>query len=142
MGSKSGTRSSRLFLLEMMIAVLFFSLGSAVCIQAFVRAHTDSLRAQELAFSSSAVSSAANALRYGGQDLGEYLPGAVAQGEGRTLVYYDDSFAPCGEAEASYILEITTRREADVTYSDLQMTGPDQTVLYALSLHYPTGGAA
>ena len=82
MGSKSGTRSSRLFLLEMMIAVLFFSLGSAVCIQAFVRAHTDSLRAQELAFSSSAVSSAANALRYGGQDLGEYLPGAVAQGKG------------------------------------------------------------
>ena len=36
------------FLLELMIAILFFCLASAVCVQIFVKAHTTSRETQEL----------------------------------------------------------------------------------------------
>ena len=47
MKGTSAKRSS-LFLLELIIAILFFSLTSAVCVQIFVRAHLISRQTQEL----------------------------------------------------------------------------------------------
>ena len=41
-------KRSSLFLLELIIAILFFSLTSAVCVQIFVRAHLISRQTQEL----------------------------------------------------------------------------------------------
>ena len=37
---RTPAKRSSLFLLELMIAILFFCLASAVCVQIFVKAHT------------------------------------------------------------------------------------------------------
>lgn len=45
---RTPAKRSSLFLLELMIAILFFCLASAVCVQIFVKAHTTSRGTQEL----------------------------------------------------------------------------------------------
>ena len=55
---------SGLFLLELIFVILFFSLGSAVCIQAFTKAHLTSQKAQDLSFASLKASETASVLKY------------------------------------------------------------------------------
>ena len=45
---RTPAKRSSLFLLELIIAILFFSLTSAVCVQFFARAHQISRQTQEL----------------------------------------------------------------------------------------------
>ena len=55
---------SSLFLIELIIAILFFSAGSAVCVRAFAQARLMSQAAADLSFASAQVSAAASAVRY------------------------------------------------------------------------------
>ena len=55
---------SSLFLIELIIAILFFSAGSAVCVRAFAQARLTSQAAADLSFASAQVSAAASAVRY------------------------------------------------------------------------------
>lgn len=48
MRQRNRARSSSLFLLELIIAILFFSVASAVCVQFFVKSHTMSEQSQQL----------------------------------------------------------------------------------------------
>ena len=137
------TRSS-LFLIELIIAILFFSAGSAVCIRAFAQAHEMSRAASDLSFASAQVSSAASAVRYtdgSAAALAEYFPGAVQAEDSQTcLVYYDQAHQPCSLDAAAYVLTIHTMNNGGRTDASLSMTGPDGSVLYSLELRYP--GAA
>ncbi|MDD6190089.1 MAG: hypothetical protein PUB75_00665 [Firmicutes bacterium] len=45
---RNRARSSSLFLLELIIAILFFSIASAVCVQFFVKSHTMSQDSKNL----------------------------------------------------------------------------------------------
>ena len=54
---------SSLFLIELIIAILFFSAGSAVCVRAFAQAHLMSQAASDLSSASAQVSSAASVIR-------------------------------------------------------------------------------
>lgn len=139
-------QSSRasLFLIELIIAVLFFSLGSAVCVQAFVKAHLTSREARDLAFASSTVSSAANVVRYSGGTLEGFqagYPEAFADGEG-FAVCYDSELTPCAAEDAAYTLHVDTREEAGVAYADIRMTDAADSELFALALHWPAEGGA
>lgn len=62
MERKSASRSGML-LLELMMAILIFSLSAAVCIQVFVKAHDLSARAEDLAQAVNSCGSAAEILR-------------------------------------------------------------------------------
>lgn len=134
-------RSSRssLFLMELIIVILFFSIGSAVCIQGFVKAHLLSQSAQDLSFASSAVSSAASVIRYTDgslQQLDDYFPNAEETEDGFSI-YYNAEHALCEKKEASYILYIQTSQTAEEGRSHIWMTDKGDTVLYELQLQYP-----
>ena len=138
MGSQNNTRSS-LFLIELIIAILFFSLGAAVCVQAFVKAHTLTGQARELSFASTAVSSAASAVKYTDgslEALQVYFPEAFADGEG-VAVGYDSGFSPCPGADAAYTLRIRTGDEDDVRSASISMDGRDGRSIYGLDLRWP-----
>ena len=45
---KNRPRSSSLFLMELILAILFFSVASAVCVQIFVKSHLISRQSEEL----------------------------------------------------------------------------------------------
>lgn len=62
MERKNASRSGML-LLELMMAILIFSLSAAVCIQVFVKAHDLSARAEDLAQAVNSCGSAAEILR-------------------------------------------------------------------------------
>ena len=48
MKRKPTANPSSLFLLELIFAILFFSVASAVCVQVFVKSHTLSTQAHDL----------------------------------------------------------------------------------------------
>ena len=149
------TRSS-LFLIELIIAILFFSAGSAVCIQAFVQAHLMSQKASDLSFASAQVSSAASVVRYtdGSPEAiagyfpgAEEIPGAEAAADtengGQTCaVYYDEERQLCSAEDAAYILTIHTEQEGGRTDARLSMSSAEGSSIYELSLRYPSGAAA
>ncbi len=138
MGSHNNTRSS-LFLIELIIALLFFSLGSAVCVRAFARAHTLTVQARDLSFASSACSSAASVVKYTDGSLEQvraYFPGAFADGQD-VAVCYDGGFAPCGVRDAAYTLRIHTETVSLDRNASIRMEDPEGRTLYALDLRWP-----
>lgn len=139
MNKLSGSRSGRLFLIELILAVLFFSLGSAVCVQAFVKAHSASTQAQDLAFASSTVSSAANALRWSGgaETFLTLFPEARQDADGVYFACYGAGLQPCGEEEAAYLLRIETGREEYAASADIGMYSAGGELLYELTLRWP-----
>ena len=138
MGPHNNTRSS-LFLIELIIAILFFSVGSAVCVQAFVKAHTLTGQARDLSFASSTVSSAASVIKYTDGTLEQtraYFPSAFALDED-IAVCFDGDFAPCGADAAVYTMLIHTDAPGLTCSTEIRMEDQDGETLYGLSLVYP-----
>ena len=99
---------SSLFLMELILAILFFSVASAVCVQLFARAHTASEQSAALNRAVLAAESAAEAFK-GAADLDEAarLTGAHAgDAPGVLTAWYDRAWNPCAEQDACYRLDI------------------------------------
>ena len=94
---RTPAKRSSLFLLELMIAILFFCLASAVCVQIFVKAHTTSRETQELNTALEKVS--------GYTEL--FLADALTED---TEVFYDADWQECSKDEASYEIVIRVER--------------------------------
>ena len=140
MFKNNSNHSSRLFLMELIFAILFFSLGSAVCVQAFAKAHLISVEARDLAFASSTVSSAASVVRFSGgepEPFRMYFPEAVSDENGALQVWYGEDFVPCGEDEAVYVLRVETKQEGVAEDAHICMYNGDGGLIYELSLRWP-----
>lgn len=94
MQSQKHVRSSGIFLIELILAIFFFSLASAVCVQIFVKSHLLSRDAQQLNFAVGECSSVA-----------EYI--IATDAISFETLYYDAEFQSCGQAEATYKLSVT-----------------------------------
>lgn len=95
---RTPAKRSSLFLLELMLAILFFSLASAVCVQIFVKAHTISRQTQELNMALEKVS--------GYTEL--FLADALTED---TNVYYNSDWKECNEKNAVYQIKIEIESE-------------------------------
>ena len=105
MKSKSG-----LFLMELMFCIFFFAIGSAVCLQMFVKAHTVSESSRDLTFATEICSTVSDHWKdsQGDYDLlldllltGEYTDNVFT-------IYYTEEGENCEEADAFYTLHLTT----------------------------------
>lgn len=116
--------SAKLFLTELMIAIFFFALVAAVCVQLFVEAHSMSVRSEEMIHS---VNIAANVAEcYSGWDFREeswqqLFPEGNWQGD-TWQMYYDEEWRPC-VADGNYLLEMQLVKddvlcEAHITIKD------------------------
>lgn len=145
MNRKQAKRSS-IFLLELMIAILFFCLASAVCIRLFVKSHTISLETQNLNMALNQVSSVAEVFR-SGTDMKEFLEREFPDYEEKSenllfLVYYNEDWEPCGEKEASFCLSIEFLESGTETTGRFSMKNIDTDAeIYAVSLEKFTGEA-
>lgn len=108
--------TSSLFLLELILAVLFFSVASALCIQIFTKAHLMSQDARDLNFAVNEVSSMAEQISAGtlhsdtvassddtASDPSTQMPDDSLQD---AAAYYDSSYASCEKADAVYVLTV------------------------------------
>ncbi len=155
MHSKSG-----LFLMELIISILFFSIAGAVCIQLFVKAHFVSREAgNETAYVTVTqnmaeafyscdgdcedlrllLSSVYPTVYMAGSDVGEYS----------VTVYFDDDFNNCNTSEASYFARLSAYNsingmtEGDIVIKPYLEEYDDEKsheILYGISLsdHHPT----
>ncbi len=136
---KSRARSSSLFLIELILAILFFSVASAVCVQLFVKSHllsTDSnalnhavnecANVAEIIASASGADDALDKLEavYPDVSHAETAPNSQDDFFDTTVfVFYDDEFAACKEGEeAEYFLAIHLTEEQNMLQALMQVT--------------------
>lgn len=109
MKQASSSSRSGLLLMEIIIAILFFSLASAICLQLFVKAHNLGQDTRELDMAVRQASSAADVLSQSGRPLEmleELYPDADI-GDPQSYIYFDQSFQPCGSEGSRYTLDIS-----------------------------------
>ena len=115
MRKRNRARSSSLFLLELIIAILFFSVASAVCVQFFVKSHTMSGQAQEMNFAANECSSVAEIVQASESEkeivsqVRSIYPDVVVNTKGESTIlniFFDDSFnaASSSEADTAYMI--------------------------------------
>ena len=136
---------SSLFLLELILAVLFFSVASALCIQIFTKAHLMSQDARDLNFAVNEVSSMAEQISAGtlhsdtaassddtASDPSTQMPDDSLQD---AAAYYDSSYASCKKADAVYVLTVHYEPENTLLKAHISMdTIADNRNIYALDV--------
>lgn len=137
--------TSSLFLLELILAVLFFSVASALCIQVFTKAHLMSQDARDLNFAVNEVSSMAEQISAGtlhsdtaassddtASDPSTQMPDDSLQD---AAAYYDSSYASCKKADAVYVLTVHYEPEDTLLKAHISMdTIADNRNIYALDV--------
>ena len=151
--------TSSLFLLELILAVLFFSVASALCIQIFTKAHLMSQDARDLNFAVNEVSSMAEQISAGtlhpatAASSGDTAAssGDTAASSGDTAsdpstqisndawqddtAYYDSSYASCEKADAVYVLTVHYEPEDTLLKAHISMdTIADNRNIYTLDV--------
>lgn len=137
--------TSSLFLLELILAVLFFSVASALCIQIFTKAHLMSQDARDLNFAVNEVSSMAEQI-----SAGTLHPATAASSDDTASVpstqisndawqddtaYYDSSYASCEKADAVYVLTVHYEPEDTLLKAHISMdTIADNRNIYTLDV--------
>ena len=137
--------TSSLFLLELILAVLFFSVASALCIQIFTKAHLMSQDARDLNFAVNEVSSMAEQISAGtlhsdtaassddtASDPSTQMPDDSLQD---AAAYYDSGYASCEKADAVYVLTVHYEPEDTLLKAHISMdTVTDNRNIYTLDV--------
>lgn len=145
MNRKQRNRSG-IFLLELMIAILFFSMASAVCIRLFVKSHTVSEDTRNLNMALNQVSAAAEVFRLGA-DMQEFLAGEFPYyEEGKEAltfyVYYNEAWENCREEAASFYLSVEIQQQGTDALGCFSMKHiVTEQEIYGLELETYTGEA-
>lgn len=146
MNRKKRAQSSTLFLLELILAILFFSLASAVCVQFFVKSRLLSRGAQnlnhavnecsgiaEIVNSSDSMDSALAVI----QDI--YQEADISGEDSPTVnIYYDKNFTPCKTGQETFILKTALQLDDHMLTADISMeeTKPDSSFYQLTVRHY------
>ena len=133
---KHTSSRSGLLLMEIIIAILFFSVVSAICLQLFVKAHNMGRDTEELDMAVRQCSSVAEILSQGEQPLaqiGEIYSGSDITEAGGS-VYFNKDFQACGREDCQYHLDISSvSEEAGFTTYDIAIYSNDDTeCIYSL----------
>lgn len=156
---KSARRSS-LFLLELMISILMFSVASAWCVRLFVTARSvvketeEQNRAQNLVAGYAELFLASEDfdafLLNEGAEKPDALPSGdrtmteVGEGEVFYRLRYDESWKACGEEDACFVFEIRMAEEENFTKCHFWFGRPvrGNSTIYSLDVEKYTGGEA
>lgn len=143
MTRRNRAKSSSLFLLELILAILFFSMASAVCVQLFVKSHLLSRDAWELNTTVTEVSSAAELIHVS-DDIpsaasllkAEYPESEVSGGSG-IEIYYNEDFQSCKKNDAVYCLSARFTEDESMLNGELKMNKlKDGSVIYSLDISH------
>ena len=135
------THKSSLFLIELIIAIAFFSLASAVCLRLFVKSHLLSRETTELNTAVNLATSVAESFRYASGDehiLESLLPELESPSESncstpKYYAYYSEDGDNCAKSDAIYTMTMTISHEEQDASALIQIRHSDNdTLLYEL----------
>lgn len=135
---KHTSSRSGLLLMEIIIAILFFSVVSAICLQLFVKAHNMGKDTEELDMAVRQCSSVAEILSQKEQPMeliSEIYSGSdIAETDG--FIYFDKDFQPCSKEDSRYHLDISSSSEdIKLTAYDIAIYANDDTeCIYSLQI--------
>ncbi len=147
MRQRNRANASSLFLMELILAILFFSLACSVCVPLFVKSHLLSNESRTLNYASNQCSNAAELLSASGSLdqfgslLAEQYPDLEQTDTGWT-VFYDDRFGACTRQDAAWCMALSCTEEsgmltADITVSGLSGNQSGQEVYTLFVKHHP-----
>ena len=133
---KNTPSKSSLFLIELIIAILFFTVASGICIQLFSKSFLLSQSSKNLSTASRLVSNTAEVLESCGGSLEEVqslFPESVADGDSIRF-YYNASWEKCNEADGNFTLiaTVTGDTEKSVSISSYETEKPEK-LIYSLA---------
>lgn len=150
MFQKNRPNSSSLFLIELILAILFFSIASAICVRFFVGSHILSKQSSALTRAVNECSSIAEICRTSDtrtdviQLLEEEYPLAIitkSTADSTELhFYFDKEFAACEKSVHNYELKLTLQEKNFLLSAKMAVTdSSDDSVIYELETlhHYP-----
>lgn len=130
--SKSG-----LFLMELMLAILFFAISAAICLQMFAFASLTATRAENLSYATLAARSTAECYQATDGDLNQIaqLLGGTATADTLEIGY--DTQWQSSQTEIQYQLTlISTENQGEITVTEIGADAP----IYTLSVSSWGGG--
>ena len=136
------TSKTSLFLMELIITILFFSLASTVCIQLFVKAH---LLGEETIIQNHSIVIAQNIAESFYQFDGDIdsmcaLLGATKAQDNSFSIYTDTQWNFCEKTDAAFITTFSLTEENALVYGEILITNlKNASEVYSLSLasHIP-----
>lgn len=140
MMEKTKHSKAGLLLIELMIAILFFSLTAAMILQIFVKSHTLSQKSEALFQAQNKVSSIAEVMESGGEyekTLPKYFPELISDSGHSFCGYYDEEWQGTEEEQAVYGLMVSWEDKDDmrqVTIKTFEVE--DQNEIYTLPLQF------
>ena len=99
----NGKSRTSLFLMEMIIAVFFFAVTSAICAQVFAKAYLVSAHTSEL-----------NQAVFHTENIAETFRSANGSFNGPSASFYDENWQECPEETAVYRISVRTADESTV----------------------------
>ena len=141
---KNRAQSSSLFLMELILAILFFSITSAVCVQFFVKSHLLSQESQVLTQAVNECSTIAEILRtsdslFSAEQLiaQEYPDHYGETDSGEPVLYFDEDFAECSASEHIYKIVLSLDETDDMLTADMNVIkSSDSSVIYQLQTQH------
>ena len=101
--------ASGMFLIELLLAILIFSVASAICLRVFVTANQISTESHNLNRAVIAAQNGAECFKATGGNLAEaagLLNGELADGGSAVEIYFDSAWQPAVQGDFKYILKI------------------------------------
>lgn len=144
---KGRARTSSLFLMELILAILFFSITSAVCVQFFIKSH---LLSQDSRILTQAVSecsataeicSTSDGIDVAIKQLSDIYPYIkISETDNTAIIYFDSDLKPCAEKSKGYMLTVQLHENDSMLSSDITFEDPDADVkertIYELSTQH------
>ena len=132
----AGRSRSSLFLMEMIVTILFFSLAAAVCVKCFVSAHMMGKETYELNHAIAIATGYAEVMRGTDGDIDsimEVFPDAVKGDDSYIMLFYDGEFNPCNADAAVYAGDVTLTPNGAIQNMHIKIVmADDASVIYEL----------
>jgi len=133
MNKRSRASSSSLFLLELIMAILIFSIAAAICVQLFAKSHRLSTQARSVTAASDLCISVAELVRSSAseeelQQLFEEAFPAAGMSEHEITAYVDENLEEAADAgQAAYTLLVFTQEADGMLTADIRVQTAQQT---------------
>lgn len=139
---KYKAKNSSLFLLELIIAILFFSICSAICVQLFVSSHLLTKRTTTLNMALNQATSAAETIKNSSDSaiaLSTVFP-TIRITTDQLRVYYNAKWSACEQKDATYCMMIDLSSTGSMETGSIKVVGLEENIqLYSLIVEHYRG---